>query len=107
MSDTELVFERTNLRDETVIWFKIEGVPAIENKTRKLLPMSVKFTFVDGDPLSVEVNTNILKNDGSQSERYMKMPGIYMWEKSSWPEWLNEVYQLALSDFESHRKNRS
>lgn len=102
---SDISFDNTSIKSEITLWYAVNGAPVIEDGTvkgRRLLPLSVKFIFADGDPYSVSVNCNILKNNGEASGRTMNAPGIYMWEQSKWPEWLRELHKLALSDFVSH-----
>jgi hypothetical protein len=106
MSD-EITFENTANRTEVTEWYSITGAPAMDhpfNKTRKLMPISARFTFVDGDPFSLEINAKLVLRSGDLAKDHQKVPGIYIWDRGTWPSWMDELWELACSDFAASQK---
>jgi len=94
-----VTFTNTTTRVETNKWFSVEGAPTIEEKqSYKLLPVSARFTFVNGVFESILVSGAVVRKDGSVSDRLMGIAGIYKWNREDWPVWLRDVYAAAISD---------
>jgi len=94
-------FENTNNKIEVTRWYSIVGAPVMQHssyKNKDLLPVVGKITFQDGDATTLELVGRIVKLDGSISERTMMVPGIYIWNQQEWPDWLHDLYKLALAD---------
>lgn len=100
-------FENTNNRTETTKWYSITGAPAMKYDTprgeKSLMPSVAKFVFVDGDVTTLSLRGKVVRQDGSVSEQTQQMPNIYIWNQQEWPDWLNDLYKLAYSDFATYR----
>lgn len=97
-------FENTNNRIEVEKWYSITDVPAIEDRNHKgkmYMPVSAKFTFVDGECTNLILNGKIIKVNGEFGERVTVIPGVYTWDKSNWSEWLHELLAKVYSDLRS------
>lgn len=110
MSDIEISFENTNNRTEVTKWYSIQGAPNMvhpRDKSQQFSPASARFVFVDSDPTDLIINSYSIKKDGSLSERAVRVPEIHIWDQKFWPEWLHELYKLAVNDFMADQKKTS
>lgn len=100
-------FENTNVRTEVTRFYKVTGAPHIERKLSRtdteIAPTTVKFVFVDGDFSEVVMHGKIVCRDGRISERVIKVPSIWSWNQTEWPEWMHELRDLA---FREHAHER-
>ena len=110
MSDIEISFENTNNRTEVTKWYSIQGAPNMvhpRDSSQQFSPISARFVFVEGDLMDLVINSYPIKRDGSLSERVKQVPEIHKWNQKTWPEWLHELYKLAVNDFAADQRKTS
>ena len=94
-----VTFENTVNRTEVTRWYSVTDAPVIVSHTgTNILPIAAHFVFVDGELKELEVNGRIMKKDGTPGERIIRVPTIWSWNHTEWPEWLWDLYRTLIVD---------
>lgn len=105
---TDIEFINTNTRTEITMWYSIHGAPTMEyglvGKSKVFAPTAAKFIFTDGDISDVTLTVHQIKKDGSLSDKYQTMPGIFHWNQEDWPQWLRDLRDRVLADYAADRR---
>lgn len=100
-------FEQTATKTEVVTHYRVTGAPVIEHQVRKgrvLSPSVVRFTFQDGEVTNMFVNGRLVKANGDISDKWEQIVHLYHWNQNEWPEWLTELYALALEEYRTEHR---
>lgn len=102
-----VTFENTANKTEVTKWYSVEGADPLPNglyRNMKLIPISARFTFREGNLENLLVTGRLVKVDGTPANRVITVPGIFHWNQPEWPEWLNDLYALVLSDLAEDKR---
>lgn len=98
-------FTSTATSVEYTQWYSITGAPALPSKTSWILiPASARFRFKDGELTSVNLYARRQLRDGSLGQDVFNVPGIYAFNEENWPEFLVNLYNVALVDYANNLK---
>lgn len=105
----QITFENTNTKVEVTKWYTVTGAPAMRKSShegdRMLVPMTARWTFMDGEPTDLFLNGRRVLKNGSTGEPE-QFPDIVIWNQQTWPDWLHNLFKLACDEYRTDYLSR-
>lgn len=93
-----ILFENTATKISK--WYSVNGAPIVNcDGHPSMKPTSARFTFSWGEECTeMMVYGRVVLKNGTVSDVVRKIDYIYHWDQQTWPQWLHDLYKLAMSE---------